>query len=199
MLSLQVCFWVFLDSCLSPLYSYWAFSFIWEIFLNTEPQRITKPSSSNTQSRIDSGLKESPSLGQQLLVTSSKYNCKGKAPSSCHDHLWSVPAPLKPSVCLSLLQLCLQRALGLCLEANRSHPSQKITKTRVCSHLLHTEQWPREKDAKIKLFLVRPTKKRPRASDKPRAVTVFRDGMWSAAHQSLCTRAQLSKFWFIMQ
>lgn len=51
MLSLQVCFWVSLASCLSSLHSYWAFSFLWELFLNTESQWITKAPSSYTQSR----------------------------------------------------------------------------------------------------------------------------------------------------
>lgn len=122
-------------------------------------------------------------------MTDRKYNCKwkGKAPFPCHDYLWSDTAPLNPSVCLSLLQLCLQRAwaLGLWLEANRGHSSQQILKTRVCSDLLHTAQWPRERDAKIKWFLVRPTKKRHGASDIP---TVLRETGCDQQHTSTCVR-----------
>lgn len=72
MLSLQVCFWVSLASCLSSLYSYWAFSFILERFLNTESQWITKPPSSYTQSRTWLWIEGKPLIRATIVRAKKK-------------------------------------------------------------------------------------------------------------------------------
>lgn len=196
MLSLQVCFRVPLASCLSSLHSYWAFSFLWELLLNTESQWITKAPSSYIQSRTWLWIEGKPLL--RATTFRAKINdqqqiqllVKGEGPSLL-PWLFVVWHCSPEPKCVSVppaAQLCLQGAwaLGLWLEADGSHSSQQIPTTRVCSHLLHTAQWPRERDVKIKLFLDRPTKNRHSASDIPTAVRVLRELECDQQHMKTC-------------
>lgn len=202
MLSLQVCFWISLASCLSS-HSYWAFRSYGRYFWTLNPKESQNLHPLILSPGLDSGLKESSSLGQRFFrekINDQQQNTIASERGRHHSPAMTICGlRVLPwtQVCVCAFCNCVCREPGplLCAWKQIEVTHHRNPKTRVCSHLPHAAHWPRERDAKIKWFLVRLTKRRQGAADMPTAVRVLREMECDQQHTKTCAWEHNFQIW----